>query len=65
MGLLIKLAWRNIFRNTRRTVLAGLAMGIGLAAMIFTDALIVGMDQSMVRTATHTFLGNVPVCHVV
>ena len=58
MGLLIKLAWRNIFRNTRRTVLAGLAMGIGLAAMIFTDALIVGMDQSMVRTATHTFLGQ-------
>ena len=37
--MLIRLAWRNIFRNSRRTILAGLAIGVGLAALIFTDAL--------------------------
>ena len=58
MLLLLRLAWRNIFRNTRRTVLAGLAIGIGLAALIFTDALIIGMKESMIRTATDTFLGH-------
>ena len=58
MLLLIKLAWRNIFRNTRRTLLAGLAIGIGLASLIFTDAVIIGMEESMIRTATDTFLGQ-------
>ena len=58
MLLLIKVAWRNIFRNARRTLLASLAIGIGLAALIFTDAMMIGMIESMVRTATDTFLGQ-------
>ena len=37
--ILIKLAWRNLFRNIRRTFIAGTAIGIGLAALIFVDAL--------------------------
>lgn len=58
MVLLIRLAWRNIRRNTRRTILAGLAIGVGLASLIFTDAMMIGMNESMVRTATDTFLGH-------
>ena len=58
MLLLIKLAWRNMFRNTRRTALASLAIGVGLAGLIFTDALMIGMVESMIRTATDTFLGH-------
>ncbi|NKB68510.1 MAG: FtsX-like permease family protein [Candidatus Latescibacteria bacterium] len=58
MLLLIRLAWRNLFRNGRRTVLAGLAIGIGLASLIFSDALIAGMETSMIHSATHTFLGQ-------
>ena len=58
MLLLIKLAWRNSLRNKRRTFLAGLAIGIGLAGLIFTDGLILGMSESMVRSATDTFLGQ-------
>jgi len=56
--MIVRLAWRNIFRNRRRTVLSGLAIGIGLAALIFTDALMIGMLDSMVRAATDTFLGH-------
>ncbi len=56
--ILIKLAWRNLFRNKRRTIIAAIAIGIGLAALIFMDALWVGMEQNMVKTATASFLGD-------
>lgn len=56
--LLLKLAWRNIMRNKRRTFLSGLAVGIGLASMMFVHALFTGMIDSMIRTATDTFLGH-------
>ena len=56
--ILIKLAWRNIFRNKRRTLIAATAIGIGLAALIFVDALMIGMTENMVRTATASFLGD-------
>ena len=56
--ILIKLAWRNLFRNKRRTIIASIAIGIGLAALIFMDALWVGMEENMVKTATASFLGD-------
>ena len=56
--ILVKLAWRNIFRNKRRTLIAATAIGIGLAALIFIDALMIGMTENMVRTATASFLGD-------
>jgi ABC-type lipoprotein release transport system permease subunit len=54
----LKLAWRNIFRNKRRTFIAGIAIGVGLAAMIFTDALMIGMKDNMIKSATESFLGE-------
>lgn len=63
MGVFIKMAWRNMFRNKRRTLLAGLAVGIGLAALIFTDALVIGMNQNMIRSATASFLGEGQIHH--
>ncbi len=54
----MKLAWRNLFRNKRRTLIAGTAIGIGLAALIFVDALILGMEENMVQSATSSFLGE-------
>ncbi|MBN1384813.1 MAG: ABC transporter permease [Elusimicrobia bacterium] len=58
MGLFLKLAWRNVFRNKRRTFIAGTAIGVGLASLIFTDALIIGMKDNMVKSATASFLGE-------
>lgn len=54
----IKLAWRNIFRNKRRSFIAGTAMGLGLASLIFVDALIIGMRDNMIHSATSSFLGE-------
>lgn len=56
--ILIKLAWRNILRNKRRTLIASTAISIGLAALIFLDALMIGMFDNMIRTATASFIGD-------
>jgi ABC-type lipoprotein release transport system permease subunit len=58
MWLILKLAVRNVFRNRRRTFLAGTAIGIGLAALIFSDALLLGMKGAMIRNLTASFLGE-------
>ena len=56
--ILVKLAWRNIFRNKRRTLIAATAIGVGLTALIFIDAFMIGMEEIMIRTATASFLGD-------
>jgi ABC-type lipoprotein release transport system permease subunit len=58
LGTYVKLAWRNLLRNRRRTLIAGTAIGLGLAAMMFYDALIIGMENNMVQTVTSSFLGE-------
>ncbi len=58
MKFYIKLAWRNIFRNKRRTIIASIAIGIGLASLIITDAFMLGMEQNMIKSATASFLGE-------
>ena len=47
-----------MLRNKRRTLIAGTAIGVGLAALIFSDALMLGMEESLVKSATETFLGH-------
>ncbi|UCD17707.1 MAG: ABC transporter permease [Candidatus Zixiibacteriota bacterium] len=59
----MKLAWRNLFRNKRRTFIAGSAIGIGLASLIFIDALIIGMKDNLVHSATSSFLGEGQIHH--
>jgi ABC-type lipoprotein release transport system permease subunit len=58
MGFTIKLAWRNIFRNKRRTIIAGIAIGVGLAALIFSDAVVRGMKRQMIHSATAAYMGE-------
>lgn len=58
MKMLLKLAWRNVLRNKRRTILSGIAVGITLASLMLIDGLYIGMIKSMIGTATDTFLGH-------
>ena len=58
MWIYLKLAWRNLLRNKRRSLIAGTAIGLGLAALIFVDALILGMEKNLVKSATASFLGE-------
>ena len=58
MGLYARLAWRNLFRNKRRTYITGTAIAIGLAALIFMDSVYLGMANNMIASATHSFTGE-------
>lgn len=58
MWMYLKLAWRNLLRNKRRTFIAGTAIGIGLAALIFYDAMMIGMENNMISTSTSSFMGE-------
>jgi ABC-type lipoprotein release transport system permease subunit len=58
MWLYIKLAWRNIFRNKRRTIIASTAIGIALACLLFFDSVMIGMENSLVESVTSSFLGQ-------
>ncbi len=58
MMFYIKLAWRNILRNKRRTIIASIAIGIGVGSMILTDAVMIGMKNNLVDSSTSTLLGE-------
>lgn len=59
--LTIKLAFRNLFRNTRRTVLTVMLIGFSLTALILTDAIMRGMLTLMIGSITETFGGEAQV----
>ena len=57
------LAWRNLWRNYRRTLIMLLAITVGVWAMIFMSALMRGMTDQMVRNGLHTLPGEVQIHH--
>ncbi len=56
--LLIQLAWRNLFRNGRRTFLTCLLLTSSLVVIILMDGLILGMLGVMVGGITQTLEGE-------
>jgi ABC-type lipoprotein release transport system permease subunit len=61
MRLYLRLAWRNIWRHRRRTLIVVLAMGLGLAMMMMYDGLIAGFDQAIYGNAIKVLGGNIQV----
>ena len=61
MNKLIKMAWRNMWRNWRRTLIASIAIILGMVLLIFMDALIAGSDQAIYGNAVRMYGGNVQV----
>ena len=57
------LAWRNLWRNHRRTIVMLGAITIGAWAMIFMTALIRGMVNDMVRDGIRALPGHVQAHH--
>jgi ABC-type lipoprotein release transport system permease subunit len=55
------LAWRNLWRNHRRTLIMLAAIAVGVWAMIFMAALMRGMTDQMVRNGLQTLPGEVQV----
>jgi len=61
MQLYLKLAWRNIWRHRRRTVIIVLAMGLSLGMMMFYDGLMDGFNDAIAGNAVRVLGGNVQV----
>lgn len=59
-----QLALRNLQRNRRRTLLTGLIIALSTAALILTDAFVVGFTDATVRSATRMFPGDAQIHHV-
>jgi len=57
----LQLAWRNIWRNPRRTVVIMTAVIIGVWSMIFLGALMRGIADQMVRNGVATLIGHLQV----
>jgi ABC-type lipoprotein release transport system permease subunit len=61
MILYLRLAWRNIWRHRRRTVIIVLAMGLSLGMMMFYDGLIDGFNNAIAGNAVRVLGGNIQV----
>ena len=59
--LSLKLAFRNLFRNTRRTVLTCVLITSSLITIILVDGLMIGMVEIMVSSITKTLTGEAQV----
>ncbi len=58
MLVFMKLGWRNLFRNKRRTIITAIVIAMGLATLSFADAFVKGMLKNMAQTITTTFMGD-------
>ncbi len=61
MKLFLRLAWRNIWRHRRRTLLVVLAIGLTMMMMMWYDGLIAGFNQSIAANAVKIMGGNIQV----
>ncbi len=57
----LTLAWRNIWRNPRRTAVILTAVIIGVWSMIFLGALMRGVADGMIQNGIHTLTGHVQI----
>ena len=61
MQLYLRMAWRNIWRHRRRTVIIVLAMALSLGMMMFYDGLMDGFNQAIAGNAVRVLGGNIQV----
>jgi ABC-type lipoprotein release transport system permease subunit len=61
MRLYLRLAWRNIWRHKRRTIIIVLAMSTTLAMMMWYDGLMNGFTDAIYGNAVKVLGGNVQV----
>jgi len=61
MRLYIRLAWRNIWRHRRRTLIVVLAIGLTLALMMLYDGVMAGFEGAIYGNAIKVLGGNVQI----
>jgi ABC-type lipoprotein release transport system permease subunit len=61
MTLYLRLAWRNIWRHRRRTLIIVGAMGLALAMMMMYDGLVDGFNNAIYGNAIRVMGGNIQI----
>ncbi len=59
--MLVKLAWRNIWRNARRSMIILLSVIVGLAAIVLYDSISVGMIRQMLDNQIGAHVSHIQV----
>ena len=57
--LLVRIGWRNLWRNPRGTLLTALALGLGLTLLLISLGLLDGSHEQMVRDGVRFGTGHV------
>jgi ABC-type lipoprotein release transport system permease subunit len=59
--MVFQIAWRNIWRNPRRTFVILLAVIIGVWNMIFLGAIMRGLEEGMIKNGISTLTGHIQI----
>jgi ABC-type lipoprotein release transport system permease subunit len=49
MGFFLSLAWKNLFRYKKRTIITSIAIAVGIAIYIWVDAFLIGFEEDSNR----------------
>ncbi len=60
-GRLLQLAWRNLWRNRRRTLITMAAIALGYVMLLFVACLMAGLRWQMIENGTRLVLSQVQV----
>jgi ABC-type lipoprotein release transport system permease subunit len=60
-GSLLRIAWRNLWYNPGRTLIAMSAIGLGYAMLLFVACLMAGLRQQMIESGTELLLSDIEV----
>ena len=58
---MLSLAWRNVWRNFRRSLITTASMGCGLAAIMFGQSMILTEQHQLVEKATGSITGHIQI----
>jgi len=62
-GSTVRIAWRNLGRNKRRTLLAVGAIALGQLTLVFVNGMMAGSFHDMLETITGPLVGHVQIHH--
>jgi ABC-type lipoprotein release transport system permease subunit len=58
---IVRIGWRNLWRNPRRTAITALAMAIGMVMLSFVLSIMAGMKRDMIDNGTSLMLGHIQI----
>lgn len=61
MILTLRLAFRNLQRNLRRSLITVMSIGFGLAVILWLQAILAGSNQNVIDTITSTHYGHMQI----